>query len=161
MSTPLTAVFAGSFDPVTYGHVDLIERARQLFPRVVVSVVRGSGGTLFSVEERVALLETAVAGQAGVLVEAFDGLVVEQARRHGAAALLRGIRSFQDWDYEMQMAFANRGLATDVDTVFLPPSPGMTNVSSTLVREVSALGGDVSAWVPAHVVTALAGKHQP
>ncbi len=161
MNTPLTAVFAGTFDPVTNGHVDLINRARSLFPRVVVSVVRGGGGTLFSVEERIALLETAVEGQEGVVVEAFEGLVVEQARRHGAAALLRGIRSFQDWDYEMQMAFANRGLAAEVDTVFLPPSPGMTNVSSSLVREVAALGGDVSGWVPPHVAMALASKSQP
>ena len=152
-----TAVFAGTFDPVTNGHVDLVRRARRLFPRVIVSVV-GGRGTMFSEPERIALLEEALADLDGIVVEGFQGLVVEHARRHGASVLVRGMRSFQDWDYELQMAFANRGLADEVDTVFLPPSPGMTNVSSTLVREVATLGGDVSAWVPKHVETALQAK---
>ena len=153
----MTAVFAGTFDPVTNGHLDLVRRARQLFPRVVVSVV-GGHGTLFSEPERIGLLEQALADLDGIVVEGFDGLIVEHARRHGARVLVRGMRSFQDWDYELQMAFANRGLADEVDTVFLPPSPGMTNISATLVREVAALGGDVSAWVPPHVEKALKAK---
>ncbi len=154
-----TAIFAGTFDPVTLGHLDLVRRALRLFPRVVVSVVRGgSKSPLFDVDERVALLAEAVAGLEGVSVEAFDGLVVEQAAQHGAVALVRGMRGFQDWDHELQMAFANRGLAEAVDTVFLPPSPGMANISSSLVREVASLGGDVSAWVPPHVVKALEAK---
>ncbi len=152
------ALFAGTFDPVTNGHVDIVRRSRLLFDRVVVSVSRKGRDTLFRIDERVALFEVAVAGIEDVTVEAFDGLVVEQARRHGATAMVRGIRSYQDWDYEMQMAFANRGLNADVDTVFLPPSAGMTNVSSSLVREVSALGGDVSGWVPEGVVVALAAR---
>jgi pantetheine-phosphate adenylyltransferase len=105
----------------------------------------------------VAFVEQAVADLPGVSVAAFDGLVVEAARRHGARALVRGVRGFQDWDFEMQMAFANREMHPELDTVFLPPSPGMTNVSSSLVREVAALGGDVSAWVPPHVAAALRG----
>ncbi|MDF1701673.1 MAG: pantetheine-phosphate adenylyltransferase [Planctomycetota bacterium] len=158
MSTT-TAVFAGTFDPVTNGHVDLVLRARRLFPRVIVSVVRGTD-TLFDEAERIALLTEALAEIDGLVIEGFTGLVVEQARRHGAAALVRGMRSFQDWDYETQMAFANRGLADEIDTVFLPPSPGMTNISSSLVREVASLGGDVSGWVPPHVGRALQAKLQ-
>jgi pantetheine-phosphate adenylyltransferase len=150
-----TAIFAGTFDPVTNGHLDLVRRALRVSDRVVVSVARGGKGALFTPEQRLALLETALADIPGVQVEVFEGLVIEQAKRHGAGVLLRGIRSFQDWDYEMQMAFANRGLADGIETIFLPPSPGMTNVSASLVREVSALGGDVSAWVPPHVVQAL------
>ena len=155
-----TAVFAGTFDPVTNGHLDLIRRARRLFPRVVVSVV-GGRNTLFDEVERIRMLTEAVEDLDGITIEGFSGLVVEHARRQGAAVLVRGMRSFQDWDYELQMAFANRGLADEVDTIFLPPSPGMTNISSSLVREVASLGGDVSAWVPAHVDEALRRKRAP
>jgi pantetheine-phosphate adenylyltransferase len=153
----VTALFPGSFDPLTLGHLDIVRRAARLFPRVVVAVARRGKAARFSVEERVAFVEQAVADLPGVSVAAFDGLVVEAARRHGARALVRGVRGFQDWDFEMQMAFANREMHPELDTVFLPPSPGMTNVSSSLVREVAALGGDVSAWVPPHVAAALRG----
>jgi len=156
------ALFAGTFDPVTHGHLDLVRRGRQLFDRVVVSVARGGRKTLFSPEERVELLLAALQDEMGetdgIQVEIFDGLVVEQARRHGARVLLRGIRGTQDWDYEMQMAFANRGLAEEIDSVFLPPSPGLAQISGSLVREVAGLGGDVSGWVPAAVVRALAKR---
>ena len=152
-----TAVFAGTFDPVTNGHADLLRRARRLFPRVVVAVVEGSD-TMFTTAERIALLREVLADLDGLVIEGFRGLVVEYARGHGARVLIRGMRSFQDWDYETQMAYANRGLADEIDTVFLPPSPGMTSISSTLVREVARLGGDVAAWVPAPVVAALEAK---
>jgi pantetheine-phosphate adenylyltransferase len=152
------ALFAGTFDPVTNGHVDLVRRASKLFDRVVVSVSARGRQTLFSTDERVALCRAALGDIEGVVVEPFDGLVVEQARRHGATAMVRGIRSFQDWDYEMQMAYANRGLNPELDTLFLPPAAGMTSVSSSLVREVAALGGDVRGWVPAAVAAAIAAK---
>lgn len=152
------ALFAGTFDPVTNGHLDIVGRAAALFDRVVVSVSRRGRDTLFDIDERVALFSAAIEGVAGVEVEAFDGLVVEQARRHGATAMVRGIRSFQDWDYELQMAVANRGLHPGLDTVFLPPSAGLTLVSSSLVREVASLGGDVRPWVPEVVAEAIAKK---
>jgi pantetheine-phosphate adenylyltransferase len=154
----ITAIFAGTFDPVTNGHLDIVRRAGLLFDRVVVSVAAEGRETLFSADERVALFREALGDVPGITVEAFDGLVVDQARRHGARATIRGIRNFQDWDYEMQMAFANRGLHGDLDTVFLPPSAGMTSVSSSLVREVASLGGDVAGWVPECVVEALRSR---
>ncbi len=153
------ALFAGTFDPVTNGHLDIVRRAALMFDRVVVSVSIRGRDTLFPVEQRVALFAAAIEGTAGVEVEAFDGLVVEQARRHGATVMVRGVRSFQDWDYEMQMAIANRGLHPGLDTVFLPPSSALSIVSSSLVREVAALGGDVGGWVPPAVAAAIAAKH--
>jgi pantetheine-phosphate adenylyltransferase len=149
------AVFAGTFDPVTLGHLDLVRRGRGLFDEVIVSVAREGRDTMFSAEERVALFCEAIGDVDGVSVEAFDGLVVEQARRHGARALLRGMRGMGDWDHEMQMAVANRSLEPDLETIFLPPSAGMSMVSASLVREVVRMGGDVAAWVPPCVVEAL------
>jgi pantetheine-phosphate adenylyltransferase len=149
------ALLPGSFDPVTLGHLDLVRRGVGLFDRVVVSIARAGRKTLFSPEERAALFTQALEGLPGATVEIFDGLVIEQARRHGATVLLRGIRNTQDWDYEMQMALANRGLAPEIETLFLPPAAGMAQVSSSLVREVITLGGDVSLWVPPAVVAAV------
>ncbi|MDA1195165.1 MAG: pantetheine-phosphate adenylyltransferase [Planctomycetota bacterium] len=153
-----TAMLAGTFDPVTHGHLDLVRRACRLFPRVVVAVARGGKRTLFTPEERLALVRAALADLddvGGAQAVLFDGLVVEAARAQGAGVLVRGMRGFQDWDRELQMAYANRGLAAEIDTLFLPPSAGLASVSSSLVREVAALGGDVSAWVPACVTRAL------
>ena len=130
----VSAIFAGTFDPVTHGHIDLIRRGRRLFSKLVISVSRGGRKTLFSPEERVALmhaaLEAELGGLDGIEIELFEGLVVEQARRHEAVAMLRGIRGNQDLGYEMQMAFANRGLADEIESVFLPPSPGNAQLAS-------------------------------
>jgi pantetheine-phosphate adenylyltransferase len=154
----VTAVFAGTFDPVTHGHLDIVRRAARLFDRVVVSIARTGRDTLFTADERAALLRETLGSVDGVSVELFDGLLVEEARRHGARVLIRGSRSARDWDYEMEMALANRGLAPEIDTLFLPPSAGLGQVSSSLVREVARLGGDVSPWVPAAVIAALEAK---
>ncbi len=152
------AILPGTFDPVTLGHLDLARRAARLYDKVIVSIARTGRDTLFTPEERAALFVGALDGLENVEVEVFDGLVVEQARRHGATTLLRGIRNTQDWDYEMQMAIANRGLAPEIETLFMPPASGLTQVSSSLVREVAKLGGDVSAWVPAEVAQAVHEK---
>lgn len=156
-----TALFPGTFDPVTLGHLDLVERALRVFDAVVVGVSARGRETLLPLEARVALLRAAVAGWPAVRVQPFSGLVVHFARAQGATALLRGVRGLGDWEVELQMATANRHLGGGLETVFLPPSPGTARVSSSLVREVHALGGDVAAWVPPGVVAALDAHRTP
>jgi pantetheine-phosphate adenylyltransferase len=157
MSLPV-AVYAGTFDPVTNGHLDVVRRASRLFGKVVVLVSRSGRGTHFDAAERVALWKPLLASLPGVSVEAFDGLVVEAARRHGARVLVRGIRGARDFDVEAQMAAANARLAPEIETVFLAPAPEHAAISATLVREVAGLGGDVSAWVPPSVAAALRAR---
>lgn len=142
------AVCPGSFDPVTYGHLDIIGRAAGLFDEVVVAVgVNPSKSRMFSAEERLEMLEKSVADLANVRVEGFTGLVTDFCTRVGARALVKGLRASSDFDYELPMAHMNRAL-TDVETVFLPASTGQSFVSSSLVKEVAGLGGDVAAFLP-------------
>jgi pantetheine-phosphate adenylyltransferase len=157
------AVFAGSFDPVTAGHVDLALRALALADRLVVAVaVNASKQPMFTLEEREALvrdaLDEAGAPAGRVDVRRLDGLLVRFAQEAGATLLVRGLRNGSDFDYEAQMAQMNRHVAPALDTVFLAPSPAVGFVSSTLVREVSRLGGDVGALVPPNVAAALARR---
>ncbi|MFO0934612.1 MAG: pantetheine-phosphate adenylyltransferase [Planctomycetota bacterium] len=156
--TDRVALFPGTFDPVTRGHVDVVRRGAALFDRLVVAVAAGGKSTWFPVEERVALVRTAVGDVRNVEVVPFDGLLVEFARRHGARALLRGVRTYQDWEYELRMLQMNRHLAPELETVFLAPAVEWAFVSSTLVREVSALGGDLTDLVPPAVAAALARR---
>jgi pantetheine-phosphate adenylyltransferase len=157
-----TVLFPGSFDPVTNGHLDLIERAARLFGRVVVAVGVHHGKTpLFSDEERVAMLREEIArlpAPGRVEVVTFDSLVVEAAMAHGAAAILRGLRDGSDFDYEMQMAGMNGTLAAGLDTVFLPASPGHRHIAATFVRQIAQMGGDVTAFVPPAVAKRLQDK---
>ena len=155
----ITALFAGTFDPFTHGHLDLVRRGAQLVDHLVVAVVDKSARALLDSKERVRLAR-AVLDEAGlvaprVTIALFDGLVVEVARAHNARILIRGVRGAADLDYEMRMAFANQDLASDVETVFLPPSPETIRISGSLVREVAALGGDVRRWVHPLVADAL------
>ena len=149
----------GTFDPPTLGHLDLVERAARLFARVTLGVAENaSKQALFGVEERLALLRAATAGIDNVAVVRVEGLVVDSCRTLGADAILRGLRSGSDFDYEAQMARTNRALAPAVDTVFLASSATVAHVSSTLVRQIAALGGDCSALVPPPVAAALARR---
>jgi pantetheine-phosphate adenylyltransferase len=157
-ATPRTAVFPGTFDPVTLGHVDLVRRAAAVFDRVVVGVSREGKTTLFSVEERVGFLRSAVGTLPGVRVEPFGGLVVDFARAVGAGVLVRGVRTFQDWEYELRMVHTNRRLAPELETLFLAPSAATSFLSSSLTREVAALGGDVSSFVTPEVAAAFAAR---
>jgi pantetheine-phosphate adenylyltransferase len=153
------AVYPGSFDPVTHGHLDLVDRGRRHFDRLRIAVLRNEDKrTLFGVDERVALLREAVAAWSNVEVDSFDGLLVDYARQHGASFILRGIRAISDFEYEMQMAMMNRKLRPGLETVFLIPSETYSYVSSRLVREVARLGGSVEALVPPNVVAALARR---
>lgn len=149
------ALFPGTFDPVTLGHLDLIRRGAGLFDRLIVCVTVDGSSTWLPQARRVQLIEAEIEGLAGVEVEAFEGLLVDHAKRRGASALLRGVRTVRDFEYELEMAFANRTLAPAVETLFLAPSPETALVSSSLVREVASLGGDVSAWVSPAVARVL------
>lgn len=156
-----TAAYGGTFDPVTLGHLDLVRRAARLFARVVVCVSAEGRPTLFPGEQRAAFVREAVKDLGNVDVVLFRGLLVEEARRQGATVLLRGVRGPKDLEAELPMAFANRALAPGLETVFLAPAPGLALVSSSLVREVVALGGDVSAWVPPGVASVLRSRGSP
>ena len=157
---PRLALYPGTFDPFTFGHLDVLERALRLFDRVEVTVAVNAGKkTLFSAEERCTLARqcTRHLGRR-VEVEAFRGLLVDRATERGAVALVRGLRQVSDFDYEFRMAFANRKLAPEVETIFLTPSEEHTFVSSTVVRDVHRWDGDVSKFVPTPVVEAMQAK---
>ncbi len=156
-----TAVYPGSFDPVTNGHMDLIRRARAIFPKVVVGVAVDPGKeTLFTAEERMALLRKAVGRWPGIRVEIFEGLSVSFARSHHARAIIRGLRMLSDFEYEFQMALTNRRLDPEIETVFLMPSPEYSYLSSRLIKEAARLGADVKEFVPAFVEKRLREKLQ-
>jgi pantetheine-phosphate adenylyltransferase len=155
------AVYPGTFDPVTNGHLDLTDRGRTHFDRVIMAILRNEDKQpLFSVEERMELLRQAVGQWDNVEVDSFDGLLVDYARRRGASVILRGIRAASDFEYEMQMAMMNRKLAPELETVFLVPSEAYSYISSRLVREVARLGGSASGLVPQNVAQALVDRFQ-
>ena len=153
------AVYPGTFDPVTNGHLDLAERGRRHFDRLVMAILRNEDKQpMFSVDERASLLREAVAPWSNVAVDMFDGLLVNYAQRIGAQVIVRGIRAITDLEYEMQMAMMNRKLAPQIETMFLVPSEAYSYVSSRLVREVARLGGAIGDLVPPHVARALARR---
>ena len=151
------ALYPGSFDPITLGHIDILERATAIFDRVVVSVLRNPAKQpLFSVDERLELIRAATESLDGeVTVDSFDGLTVEHARQVGAIAIVRGLRALSDFETEFQMALMNRRLEPDVHTVFLMTSAPYVYMSSNLVKEVCRLGGDISEFVPPAIAEAL------
>ena len=153
------AIYPGTFDPVTNGHIDLITRAAKIFPEIVVAVASNrSKRPFFSLQERIELLQTAVQTLPGVSVVGFDNLLINFVREQGASIILRGLRAVSDFEYEFQLAGMNRKLSKDVETMFLTPSENSMFISSTLVREIAILGGDVSGFVPDIVVHALTDK---
>ncbi|MFA6142302.1 MAG: pantetheine-phosphate adenylyltransferase [Candidatus Omnitrophota bacterium] len=153
------AIYPGTFDPVTYGHIDLIERASKIFDKVIVAVAHSkSKGVLFSVEERVAMLQDAVKGIPNVVIDDFDGLVVNYVKKCGSNVMLRGLRMISDFEYEFQMALTNRKLAGDIETIFMMPHEDYSYVSSKLIKEAAALGADVGKFIPKKAEEALKGK---
>jgi pantetheine-phosphate adenylyltransferase len=152
------AVYPGTFDPITNGHLDLILRGASIFDALIVAVVDPGPRGHFTLAERLRMIEQTVGDLESVTVEPFEGLLVQFAKRRGAKAILRGVRGVRDFEYEMEMAWANHGMAPELETVFLAPSPESALVSSSLVREVASLGGDVSLWVPPVVAEALGAK---
>ena len=146
------AIYPGTFDPVTKGHIDMIKRATHIFSKVIVAVAHTtSKQTLFTTEERLKMLKECTKGIKGIEVEVFDGLVIEFARKKKANVLIRGLRMISDFEYELQMALTNRRLDESIETIFLMPSEGYSFLSSTLLKEAASLGADVSSFVPKNV----------
>jgi pantetheine-phosphate adenylyltransferase len=157
-----TAIYSGTFDPITFGHEDVIRRAAGLFDTLIVAVAMAHHKkTLFSLQERIDLAQTALKSMANVKVMPFDGLIMDFCAQHAASAVVRGVRNMADFDYEAQMAAMNRKLRPQVETVFLLPTADLQCISSTLVREISKLGGDVGTMVSPHVAAALEAAHRP
>ena len=153
------AIYPGTFDPVTYGHIDLIKRAQEIFSEVVVAVAHNPHKKpLFSVTERVAMLKKATAELQGVEVCDFEGLVVDFAHKRKAKVLIRGLRMLSDFEYEFQMALTNRKLSPDVETIFLMPHESYSYLSAKLLKEAASLGADLSSFVPGFVGKALKEK---
>jgi pantetheine-phosphate adenylyltransferase len=158
MSNGRVAICPGTYDPVTYGHLDIIARAANVFDRLVVGVVNQptrKQQTVFSAEERMAFVQEAVAAQANVEVEVFSVLLVEFARKHGATAIVKGLRAISDFEYEFEMNQLNRKLAPEIESVYIIASPDYSFLSSTGVKEMATFGGDVSDLVPPPVAEAL------
>lgn len=153
------AIYPGSFDPPTNGHLDLIQRGAKIFDELVVAILRNSEKTpLFSVEERLEMLRESISQWKNVRVESFAGLLVDYARERGAQAVLRGIRAVSDYEYELQMAWMNRKLDSSLETVFMTPAGAYSYLSSRLVREIAALGGPLGDLVPASVESQLRAR---
>jgi pantetheine-phosphate adenylyltransferase len=160
MSRSVTAVYSGTFDPITLGHEDVVYRAAQMFDKVVVAVAAAHHKkTVFSLDERLALVKEVTQDFGNVEVVSFNGLLCDFVHSQGARVIVRGLRSVTDYDYETQMAGMNRHLAPEVDTIFLHTSASVQHISSTLVREISALGGRVEGLVSPAVFKALQAKH--
>lgn len=153
------AVYAGTFDPITYGHVDLIERATAVFDNIIVAIAASSAKKpLFSLEERVHLTTQVLSQHKNVSVAGFDCLLLDFAKQHNANVILRGLRTVTDFDYEFQLASMNRHLNPTIESIFLVPSEKYMSISSSLVREIATLGGDITAFVPPLVAAALKNK---
>jgi pantetheine-phosphate adenylyltransferase len=159
MKSKRKAVYPGTFDPVTYGHIDLIKRASRIFDKVIVAVAHNKNkGVLFSVEERVRMLKGAVKSIPNVVVDDFDGLVVNYLKKAGSNVMIRGLRMISDFEYEFQMALTNRKFAGDIETIFMMPHEDYSYISSKLIKEASSMGADVSNFIPKNVEMALKKK---
>jgi pantetheine-phosphate adenylyltransferase len=156
-----TIVYPGTFDPVTNGHIDLVERAAKLFGKVVIGIASSSQKTpLFSIEERIQLASECLQHIPNVEIYGFDNLLVNFVKECNADAIMRGLRAVSDFEYEFQLANMNRALSPDIESIFLTPSEQFSYISSSLVREISSLKGDVSQFVPSNVADALADRLQ-
>jgi pantetheine-phosphate adenylyltransferase len=157
-----TAIYPGSFDPLTNGHLDVIQRAAKLFDRVVVAVAKNdSKQPLFKQAERLALVRQAIGHLPHVEADSFDGLLIEYVKHRKAQAIVRGLRAVSDFEFEFQLALMNRKLNENIEAIFMMPKDTYTFLSSRIVKEIARLGGDVSAFVPRHVEAALQKKLKP
>jgi pantetheine-phosphate adenylyltransferase len=156
-----TAIYPGSFDPITNGHLDLIQRAAKLFDRVIVAVADNeTKQPLFTLNERLDLIRRALGHLPEVEIDSFDGLLVNYVEHRSGQAIIRGLRAVSDFEFEFQLALMNRKLNERVETIFMMPKESYTFLSSRIIKEIARLGGDVSSFVPIHVQAALAGRFQ-
>lgn len=156
-----SAVYPGTFDPITNGHIDIIRRSLKLFHRVVIAVAPNpKKAPLFDINDRIFMIKEATKDIGDIEVEPFDGLLVEYTRNKGADAIIRGLRAMSDFEYEFQMALTNRRLAEDIETVFLMPSEKYSFLSSTLIKEAASLGADLSSFVPRSIAKKLKERLQ-
>ena len=154
-----TAIYPGTFDPVTYGHIDVLQRAAKIFDHVIISVAESSSKkTLFTADERTKMILAASRGLKNVSIDIFEGLLVKFAEKKKAHAIIRGLRAISDFEYEFQMALTNRKISKKVETVFLMPNEKYSYISSTLVKEIAAYSGDLKSFVPAYVAKELKKK---
>ena len=150
------AIYPGSFDPLTFGHIDVVERAVKIFDKVIVAVAKNPDkAPLFTLQERVAMIQEVTKNQPKVEVDAFDGLLVEYAEKKGSSVILRGIRALTDFEYEFQMALTNRKLADNIETIFMMPSESYSYLSSRIIKEIARLGGNIRDFVPESVAKRL------
>jgi pantetheine-phosphate adenylyltransferase len=155
------AVYPGSFDPITYGHLDIIDRGLRIFDRVIIAVARNSlKNSLFSIEERVELIQEVLADNSRAMVDTFDGLLVDYVRSRNASVIIRGLRAISDFEYEFQIAQMNRSIAPDVETLFMMTSVPFGYLSSSIVKEVGSLHGPIDGFVPPAVKAALSSKYR-
>lgn len=156
-----TAIYPGSFDPITNGHLDIIERSINLFDKIIISITHNAekSQSLFSIEERKTLVLESVSAFQNIEVDSFEGLMVNHAIKYKAVAAIRGLRALSDFEFEFKMALMNRSLNDDISTLFLMPHAKYTHLSSSMVKEAASLGGSVSEYVPAHVDRALKEKY--
>ncbi|HSQ74874.1 MAG TPA: pantetheine-phosphate adenylyltransferase [Bacteroidota bacterium] len=156
---PILAVYPGTFDPITYGHIDVVERAAQLFQHVVILVARNTAkAPLFTDDERIAMIREVFRSNRSIEVDGFDGLLVDYARQRKASVIVRGLRAVSDFEIEFQMALTNRKMSKELETIFLVPREQYSYLNSTIVREIARLGGDVSDFVPPPVRRRLRAK---
>ncbi len=155
------AIYPGTFDPITYGHIDVVQRAALLFPRLIILVARNtSKAPLFTDDERIRMIREIFRNRRSITVDGFDGLLVDYARQKKASVIVRGLRAVSDFEIEFQMALTNRKLAPELETVFLVPRENYSYLNSTIVREIARLGGDVSDFVPKSVQRYLRAKYR-
>ena len=156
----VTAVYPGSFDPVTFGHLDIIERSAKIFDEVIIGVLNNSAkNALFTVEERVAMIEDLVRQYPNMTVDSFDGLLVDYAKKKEAAVIIRGLRAVTDFEYEIQIAQTNKVEYPELETIFLTTGLHYSYLSSTIVREFASYGGDISRFVPAEIIPLIQAKY--
>ena len=154
-----TAIYPGSFDPLTNGHLDVLERASKLFDRVIVAIARNEGkNPLFTLEERLELMKPAIAPIKNARADIFEGLLVDYVAKQKARAIVRGLRAVSDFEFEFQMALMNRKLDENIETIFMMPKETYTFISSRIIKEIARLGGDIGPFVPSHVGAALKKK---